>query len=363
MSAPLRVLVIASHPLDRAPGQRFRFEQWMRLLPPGAIEFDLRPLFPAGVYERLYQPGRVGRKVLDTALGAARRVADVARSGRYDVAFLFREAFPLGPPVVEAFLESRVPVVFDFDDAIFIGDTSAANQMVARLKFPQRVDQIIHRAAVTTVGNPWLAEYARRHSSSVEVVPTTIDVDEYRFEERHEAERMTVGWSGSRTTSAHLRTIEPALRRMLKELPVQLLVIGDPEFSLPGAEHVTVLPWRAATELEDLHRIDVGLMPLPDDDWSKGKCGLKALLYMATGAVPVVSPVGVNPDIVLHEHNGLVAAIDDEWFEAIGRLHDDADARTTMARAARRTVEQRYSGQAWAPVFLEILEKATSQRR
>lgn len=360
MTAPLRVLVIASHPLDRAPGQRFRFEQWLRLLPPGAVEFDLRPLFPAGVYERLYQPGQVGRKVLDTLAGAARRIGDLARAGRYDVAVLYREAFPLGPPVIETLIESRVPVVFDFDDAIFIGDTSPANKMIARLKSPQRVDQIIRHAAVTTVGNPWLADYARRHSSSVEVVPTTIDLDKYGFVERPATERMTVGWSGSHTTSAHLRTIEPSLRRMLKELPVQLLVIGDPEFSLPGADHVTVRPWRAATELEELHRIDVGLMPLPDDDWSKGKCGFKALQYMATGAVPVVSPVGVNPDIVRHEYNGLVADSEDEWFAAIATLQCDFDKRSAYARKARRTVEGRYSGSTWAPVFLEILERAAA---
>ena len=202
MKAPLRVLVIASHPLDRAPGQRFRFEQWLRLLPPGTAEFDLRPLFPAGVYERLYQPGQVSRKVLDTLAGAARRIGDLARAKRYDVVFLYREALPLGPPIVESLMASRVPLVFDFDDAIFIGDTSPANKMVARLKFPQRVDQIIRHAAVTTVGNPWLADYARRHSSSVEVVPTTIDLDDYRFVERPVAERMTIGWSGSRTTPA-----------------------------------------------------------------------------------------------------------------------------------------------------------------
>lgn len=363
MASPLRVLAIASHPFDRTPGQRFRFEQWLRLLPARSIEFELRALFAAGVYERLYRPGHLARKTLDTLWGAARRVTDIARAGRFDVVFLHREAFPLGPPIIEALMSSRVPVVYDFDDAIFIGDTSHANRVVSRLKQPERVEAIIRRAAITTVGNSWLRDYAVNYSPRVEVLPTTIDVDAYTFRVRtNNHDRVTVGWSGSRTTSAHLRTIEPSLRRMLKELPIELLVIGDPDFALPGADRVTVRPWSSETELSDLHRIDIGVMPLPDDDWSKGKCGLKALQYMAAGAVPVVSPVGVNTEIVRHGQNGMIATGAGEWVEAIARLVAEPELRTTLARAARQTVEEGYSGRRWALAFLEVLERAASTR-
>jgi glycosyltransferase involved in cell wall biosynthesis len=330
------------------------------LLPAGEVEFEVRPLFPEGAYENLYKRGHLTAKAIYTLIGAARRIADVRRAERWDVVLLFREAFPLGPPLIETLLEKRVPVVYDFDDAIFIGDTSPANQIVKHWKQPSKVGRIVEAATMTTVGNAWLANYAHRYSPNVTLLPTTIDIAEYAFRPRPVSDRLTVGWSGSRTTSAHLRTIDGGLRRMLSELPVDLVVIGDPDYRLPRAPNVTVLPWRASTELQDLDRIDVGLMPLPDNDWSRGKCGLKALQYMAVGAVAVVSPVGVNPDIIEHDGNGLIADSDDEWVEAVGSLVDDHRCRQRLAAAGRTTVEDEYSGQAWAPRFLEVLENAAA---
>jgi len=347
-----------------APGQRFRFEQWLRLLPAGAVEADIRPLFGPAAYARLYEPGGTARKAAQTAGALARRLVQAHVAKGADVVFVYRGAFVLGPPVLEALLERRVPVVFDFDDAIFLGGTSEANALVARLKRPEAVGDIVAGAAATTVGNEYLAGYARDFSKQVHVIPTTVDVEEYRPRPPRSRERdlVRVGWSGSPTTSPHLHAIGGALRRMLDELPVELVVIGDPHFRLPGAPRVTVKPWSAATEIQDVADFDVGLMPLPDDPWSRGKCGFKALLYMSLGVAPVVSPVGVNTDIVSDGANGLLAGADSEWVEAVGRLAADPGLRARLGAAARETVVERYSGQRWAPRFLEVLNAARDSR-
>ena len=311
---------------------------------------------------RLYEAGGTARKAAQTAGALARRLVQAHAAKKADVVFLYRGAFVLGPPVLEALLERRVPVVFDFDDAIFLGGTSEANALVARLKRPEAVGGIIAGAAATTVGNEYLAGYARGFSKEVHVVPTTIDVEEYRPQPRSPRDLVRVGWSGSPTTSLHLRSIEGALRRMLDELPVELVVIGDPHFRLPGAPRVTVKPWSAATEIDDVADFDVGLMPLPDDPWSRGKCGFKALLYMSLGVAPVVSPVGVNTDIVSDGANGLLAGAESEWVEAVGRLAADPGLRERLGAAARETVVERYSGQRWAPRFLDVLTEARDSR-
>ena len=145
---------------------------------------------------------------------------------------------------------------------------------------------------------------------------------------------------------------------MLDELPVELVVTGDPRFTLPGAPRVTVKPWQAGTEIAEVGAFDIGLMPLPDDDWSRGKCGFKALLSMALGVPPVVSPVGVNTEIVEDGRNGLFAAGEDAWVAAVGRLVADPALRARMGTAARETVLERYSGQQWAPRFYEVLVEA-----
>ncbi len=362
----MKALFVVPYPLDTAPGQRFRFEQWLRLLPDGAITADVRPLLSDTAFGQLYRGGATATKAAGVLAGLARRVRDLTAAGHYDVAFVYREAFALGPPVVEMLLERRVPVVYDFDDAIFLGDTSAANRSMARLKWPQKVGRIVAGAAMTTVGNDWLAAYARQSSDRVTVIPTTIDTEAYQPRERTAGERVRLGWSGSPTTAQHLHTVDGALRRVLAELPVELVVVGDATYTLPGANgssaRVSAKAWSAATEIDDVSSFDIGLMPLPDDQWSQGKCGLKALQYLALGVPTITSPVGVNPDIISSGDNGLLASTEDQWVEAVSRLVADAPLRRRLGDAGRQTVVERYSGRRWAPRFLEVLEQAASAR-
>jgi glycosyltransferase involved in cell wall biosynthesis len=359
----LRVAFIVPYPLDRSPGQRFRFEQWWRLLPADRLEAKVYPLFDPATYARLYSAGGVGAKSYATLKALAQRLTDVVAAQKADVVFLYRETFPLGPPLLDTYLERRIPVVYDFDDAIFLGSTSEANSIVAKLKMPQKVDRIIAGAAINTVGNAYLASYARRFSSSVRVLPTTIDVERYRpSRKRTNGDLVRIGWSGSRTTSAHLRTISDVLARVVSELPVELFIIGDPEFRLATSERVTVMPWDPRTEIQVISSLDIGLMPLPDDAWSRGKCGLKALQYMALEVPPIVSAVGVNTDIVADQENGLVVRTEDEWTQAIRLLVEQASLRRQLGRNARETVVQRYSGQQWSKSFLATLEEAASGR-
>ena len=357
----LKVTFLVTAPPDRSPGQRFRSEQWLRLLPEGAIDAQVLSLFDESAYGRLHRPGGLARKAVDNVVALGRRAAQLLAAQRADVVYLYRETFILGPAFFEPILERRVPVVFDFDDAIWLLDVSEANAWVAtHLKVPTKVDGIIARAAATTVGNQYLADYARRFSDRVSVIPTTLDVERYRPQPRPDHELVRIGWSGSPTTSRYLRLIEQPLRRALKELPVELVVSGDPAFHLDGAERVRVLPWDPATEIAEVGAFDIGLMPLPDNAWSRGKCGFKALLYMALGVAPIVSPVGVNTEIVTDGANGLLADGEDQWYDALQSMVADADLRRQVAAAGRQTVEERYSGQRWAPRFLDILREASA---
>ncbi|MBM3673090.1 MAG: glycosyltransferase family 4 protein [Actinobacteria bacterium] len=359
----LRVTLLVPYPVDRSPGQRFRVEQWLRLLPDDSVRADIRPLFSPQAFAELYEPGLTVRKVGRTLSALTRRMHDVVASGKPDVVVLYREAFPLGPPVLEWLAERRHPVVFDFDDAIYLGDTSSANRRVAFLKAPGKTARIIAGAAVTTVGNEHLSAYASQHSDRVVVLPTTLDVEEYQPSAPRAANNpLRIGWSGSPTTGAHLAAITPALRRVLERVPARLEVIGAPGFSIAGSDAVTSRAWRRETELDDVRGFDIGLMPLPDDEWSRGKCGFKALLYMALGVPAIASPVGVNTEIIEHGVNGLHASTEDEWVEAIEQLARDPELCSRLATEGRKTVVERYSGQRWAPRFLEVLEEAAATR-
>jgi len=254
-----------------------------------------------------------------------------------------------------------VPFVFDFDDAVFIPYVSPSNGYLSYLKFPGKTRSICRMAAHVMAGNQYLADYAGKVNERVTIVPTTIDTEKYRVEPRAENAVPVVGWSGSFSTAAHLATVKGALRKLAERERFRLRVIGAQDFKIEGVE-VEAMPWRAATELEDLRPFDVGIMPLPDDQWSRGKCGLKALQYMALGVPTVCSPVGVNSEIIHDGENGLLASTDEEWVEKLSRLLRSKEERARLGRAGRETVEARYSAAVQAPrvydIFASVVRRA-----
>jgi glycosyltransferase involved in cell wall biosynthesis len=352
----IRVLGLLPYPLDRAPGQRYRIEQWAPLLRESGVQIEFSTFLPAWVMGRLYRPGHLPAKAFATLAGCARRMVEAITARGYDAIFLYREAALVGPPWLETLLARRAPLVFDFDDAIYLPSSSGANPLARWLKVTGKTAAICRLASCTTVGNDHLADFARRHSAQVTVIPTTIDTGVYTLAERPPNPRPVVGWSGSLTTADYLRELAPALRRLAATVDFELRVIGA-EVAMDGVR-VQCLPWRAATEADDLRPFDVGLMPLTDDAWSRGKCGLKALQYMALGVPPIVSPVGVNARIVRDGENGVHARSEDEWVSQMARLIGDPLLRQRLGREARRTVEEGYSARVQAPRMAAVLRAA-----
>jgi glycosyltransferase involved in cell wall biosynthesis len=307
----------------------------------------------------LYRHGHIPAKMWGAIGGYLRRPYDVWRAGSYHAAYVYREAAPIGPAWIERLLASRVPIVYDFDDAIYLRATSAANAWLGVLKSPGKTATVCGLARHVTVGNPVLAAFAQQYARVVSVVPSTIDTDAYLPLARPPSPRPVLGWTGSPTTLPHLASLVPALVRLSHLADFELRIVGG-DLKVPGVR-VTTLPWQAATEVEDLRVIDVGLMPLPDDDWSRGKCAMKALQYMALAIPAVVSPVGANASVVDHGVNGLHASTEDEWVEHLGALLRDPARRASLGTRARQTVEERYSCRVHAPRMARIFRDAALQ--
>lgn len=359
---PLKVNAIVPYPVGASAGQRFRIEQWIRLLGEDRIRVTFSPLFSDSDFRRLYISGARLEKSARAVRGLARRLADTFTLGGSDVVFLYREAFPLGPAILERAIARRYPIVYDFDDAIWLGDTSAANRWIAPLKCPEKIGDIIELATATMVGNNYLAAYARTRSTSVDVIPTTIDVHQYQpARVKTQRHRVRIAWTGSPTTARYLSQLEHVLRLLLRRPDVELVVIGEPRFRISGVSNVLVVPWSETAELELLRSADVGIMPMPDDPWTRGKCGFKALLYMALGTATVASPVGINSEIIINGANGLLAGSEQEWFDALTRLIEDPPLRSQLGAAGRETVVNHYSGQQWAKTFYGVLSTAAAR--
>jgi glycosyltransferase involved in cell wall biosynthesis len=356
----MRVLVLVPYLYDTAPGQRFRFEQWEPWLRQHGVRMTFVPFENPQLHNRLHQPGQPGRKVRLILQALARRTRLLNSLHEYDAVLVHREASLVGPPFLERRIQQAgLPMLFDFDDAIFIPATSAANKYMGWLKFHSKTRDICQMVDHVIAGNEYLADFAREVNGHVSVIPTTIDTEKYTVSPQRDFEAtnriLTIGWSGSFSTVQYFDTLRTALQRLHREEPFRLRVIGTPQYELEGIE-VEAMRWRSESEVDDLQSIDIGVMPLPDDQWTKGKCGLKALQYMALGIPTIISPVGVNSDIIKDGKNGFLATTEDEWVDKLRQLLRSAELRRELGLAGRATVEGEYSATAQAPRVLEILQ-------
>jgi glycosyltransferase involved in cell wall biosynthesis len=361
--SPIRVLALVHSIPDTSPGQRFRLEQWEPKLRELGVEVTFTAFEDAELHALLYRPGHWLEKMRLISNAFGRRARLMKTLGSYDAVYVLREASLLGPPVFERWVHrAGIPMVFDFDDAVFVPYRSPSNGWLSLLKFSGKTRTACQLASHVMAGNPYLAEYASSVNPNVTMIPTTIDTAKYRIEPRAASEVPVIGWTGSYSTVQHLDTLRGALQRLAREERFLLRVIGTPRYELGGVE-VEAMPWRANTEIEDLRAIDIGIMPLPDDAWSRGKCGLKALQYMALGVPTVCSPVGVNVDIIADGENGSLAGSDEEWVHKLTLLLRSAPLRQRLGMAGRRTVETRYSADVYAPKVCEVFRSVVQNRR
>jgi glycosyltransferase involved in cell wall biosynthesis len=358
----IRLLVLSPIPEEGA-GCRFRIAQFIPHLEAHGFDVTLRALFTPEFFRQVYRPGNYLRKALTFTSLSIKRLDSLRDVAQFDLVFIYREVFPIGPPLVERLLTSngRPPVVFDFDDAIFLPSVSDANRVIGALKVPQKVATIIRRSRHVIAGNPFLAEYARRFNAAVTIVPTSVDTSRFAPAASPRPDSNAppvVGWIGSPTTAAYIESLSPVLQRVHERHPFTFRVSGTGRpLEIPTVPTENV-PWSLAREVELFNSCDVGVYPLADDEWSKGKCGFKAIQFMACGVAVVAAAVGVNRDIIQDGVNGFLASTEAEWIEKLGRLLSNPELRRRFGAAGRRTIEDRYSLRTNAPILAQTLRRA-----
>ena len=360
-----KVLIITAHRKDRAPNQRFRFEQYIEFLKENGFDCQMSYLISANDDKVLYKPGHYLSKAMIGIRSVWKRTQDVLRKNQYDLIFVCREGFLTGTTFFEEQLsKAKAPMIYDFDDAIWHFDVSEANKNIGWMKNPGKTARLISIADLVFAGNQYLADYAKHHNDRVVIVPTTIDTSEYAQVPFRERVPICIGWSGSITTIRHFDSAVPVLEKLYKKYGdrIRIKVIGDGNY-VNDKLGVKGIPWKKETELQELADIDIGIMPLPDDEWSKGKCGLKGLQYMALGIATVMSPVGVNTEIIRDGENGMLASTEEEWLNKLSALIDDPALRRKCAENGRRTVVEKYSVDALKHEYLRYFKMLTEEKK
>jgi glycosyltransferase involved in cell wall biosynthesis len=351
----IRVLGLALYgPL--AASTRYRLGQYVPGLAEEGIELKIVHLLGDDYLRRRFS----GRAWPFGAMlrAGVRRFGHLLQQSDFDAAMLHCELYPFLPGGIERAL-IRIPYVYDFDDAFYLKYCNGAKRLFKPF-LGRKFDKVIAGAAGITAGNSTLANYARQFNAKGYYLPTVVDTERYISSERDRSETVfTVGWIGSPSTAPYLAELVTPLSLLGLEGPVRFVVIGGKAPAIPNVS-VTEIDWQESTEVELINTFDVGVMPLPDDEWAKGKCAFKLIQYMACAVPVVASPVGANLEVVTNEC-GLLASTPDEWLVALRLLRDERTKRIEMGRAARERVEQRYSLRRNLPILANALREAAAK--
>ncbi len=329
------------------PSSRYRVYQLLLALEKLGIHSHVSPAIEDELYSEIYLEGRGSRR---TALAATwrKRRADLHRLEDFDAVIVQKGVFPGLYSGFEREIARQKPLIFDFDDAIWL-PRQGGSLLLRALHREQSVQAVLGCARAVIAGNQYLAAYAQRFNANVTVVPSAVDTT--RYPRRYDG--TIVGWIGSRTTLPYLKPLAPVFQRL--GIKPRVIAAGNPDF--PCEFRL----WHPETEVEELSQLGVGIAPLPDTPWERGKCGVKLLQYMACDIPVIASPVGVHREIIHHGENGLLAKTPQEWRESLDALLHQPALREKLGQAGRRTVAERFDITVAAQKVAMVLKAAAGR--
>ncbi len=363
MSTKKKILIICPNPEGFAPGQRLKYEQYFEHWRNNNMEVVVKPFISVSFQKIIYKKGFLVQKILFTLLGYYNRIALLFTLRRYDLSYIFLNVTPFGSTLFEwLYCTLSKRIIYDIDDLVFLKPKSEVNRITFLLKSRLKPVFLMKRAHHVITCTPFLDQYVRHYNQNTTDISSTINTDVYLPENTYEQKTtLTLGWSGSHSTSKYLNLLKPILIELKKTHHFKLLVIGDANFEMDGV-NLESRAWKEVEEVEQLQRIDIGLYPLPlDDEWVMGKSGLKALQYMSLGIPTIATAVGANFRVIEDNKDGLLVTTNEQWLEKLKLLIDNAALRKEIGQNARIKVVDHYSVKANQNKYWDIINKVLNQ--
>ena len=348
----MKIIYLTKYPKLGA-SSRLRSYQYFPILQKAGHSITVAPLFDEAYVIGIFD----GKTAYDSIIkGYIRRFFRLLTVYKYDLVVIEYELFPYFPAIFE-FLLSKLGVkyVVDYDDAIFHNYNLSKNKAI-RYFLGNKIAIVMKYSMCVLAGNKYLASYANKAGGKkIEIIPTVIDATRYKQKQILPNEKISIGWIGSPSTFKYLKTIRPVLSKLVKRYEIEVIIVGAKDtLGLKGIEkHVE---WSQVTEVASILTFDIGVMPLDETPWAKGKCGYKLIQYMACGLPVICSPVGMNTDLVRHNVNGFLANSPEEWEGAFENLIESVELRKRMGQAGYKTVMHQYTVQVQANRLINIFE-------
>lgn len=361
----MKILILTRYTRMGA-SSRLRFHQYLPLWEAQGIACDTVPLLNEQYLQDLYAKRPVDKKNLFRCYGRVFRT--LLRARAYDAVVVEKEVFPFLPPLAEAWLRLLgVPYIVDYDDAIFHNYDLHPSRLI-RFVLGPKIRYVMRKAALVVCGNAYLEDYARKAGAiHTVVIPTVIDAGRYRVKTREgnapaaDLAPVVIGWIGSPSSLKYLDALSPVLDELTTTYTARVHIIGG-KSGIGLGERERVLEWTEEKEGDLIEGLDIGIMPLEDSPWERGKCGYKLIQYMGCGLPVVGSPVGVNREIIVEGVNGFSADGAEEWKASLERLIEDADLRRVMGTEGRKLVMDKYALTRAADIWSAHLKKSVKRK-
>jgi len=348
----MNILYLSTYSFQ-GPNSRYRIFQYLPYFGKNRLDVKVSPLFENRYFEILKikrKPVRIFLKSLYSIGRLAKRLKDLGDLKKFDLVVVERQVFPYLPPVIEFVMKLfGIDFVLEFDDAVYL-------TFLHRWK----LEKLISISKHIIVGNKFLQRYALQFNSNVTIIPTVIDTSRYSKKDYSKVSDTTViGWIGLAYNLHYLQSLAQVFQKLAQRFNICLKIVGNGYFEIPGVK-VIFKKWNHQDEVEDIKSFDIGVMPLEEDEWSMGKCGVKLIQYMGCGVAAVCSPVGVNRDIVTEGMNGFWAKDETEWEDKLSKLCSDVKLREKFGENGMKMVEKYYSLKVWAPKLCNLYKRIGS---
>jgi len=361
-----KILFVCPYPINKAPSQRLKFEQYYNIFKENGYEIKHISFINEDFWNIVYQKGKILKKIFFTILGYIKRLFWVFRLKDYDIVYIHLWVTPFGPSLFERiyrFLSKKI--VFDIDDLVFLKHSSKANRYFMKFKGTSKVIYLLKKADYVITCTEYLDSFAKKFNSQTKNIPSSVNTNVYTIKENYELkEPVHIGWSGSHSTSKYLLILEPVFIKLLEmKLNFIVIVFGDKNFLFNNKNiPLNTIEWSEEKEVETIKSFDIGVYPLPYEEWVYGKSGLKAIQYMACGVPTIATAVGSNLKIIKHHFNGFLVENNsiDQWASTILFLINNKKIRENIGKNARVFIEKNYSVNKIKQMYLEVLDKVCS---
>jgi glycosyltransferase involved in cell wall biosynthesis len=354
------LLVITPYP-ELSADTRYRISQFIPFLLKNGWQVSMRPFMDERLFTIYHKKSMLFETVIRTIIRTISRLLDCFSARKYDVIFIHKEAFPFGPPIFEKLLAKLQPnIIYDMDDA-FWTHPPQFNQIGKKIRDKQKIQKIIKLSKLILAGNEYILYFVKQINPNAIYFPTVMNTEIYQPRKELEDDFITIGWVGRWSSQDYLCNLIPVYKNLIKKFDnLRFCFVGvSDDFTIEDLP-IVKQKWTLENEIDSLIPFDIGIMPLPDDGYSKGKCGFKLLQYMALGIPSVASPVGVNSIIVSDGDNGFLAKSHDEWEEKLCKLISDKSLRKTIGQKGRKSVEQFYSLDNYHNILLDQINKVAN---